>query len=128
MIILIEVFYGRGYGSLVSVDECYQLLNLYIQTLFPAFELMVCSLTRLQKVHVYDRAVCCQNSFFILFINDLTFKIQAVGKGIDVNGEKITIFLYADAVVLLVENEEDLQCTLYFISMVWSNLYECELY
>ena len=69
-----------------------------------------------------------KNLSLSFFINDLTFKIQAVGKGMDVNGEKITIFLYADAVVLLVENEEDLQCTLYFISMVWSKLYECELY
>ena len=35
---------------------------------------------------------------FNLFINELAFKIQAIGKGIDVD-EKVSILLYADDVV-----------------------------
>ena len=43
---------------------------------------------------------CHQSS---LFINELAFKIQAIGKGIDVANEKVSILLYADDVVLLAE-------------------------
>ena len=53
---------------------------------------------------------------FNLFINELAFKIQAIGKGIDVDNEKISILLYADDVVLLTENEDDLQSMLSVLS------------
>ena len=49
---------------------------------------------------------------FNLYINDLALKINALGKGIKIDDESISILLYADDVVLLAENETDLQCML----------------
>ena len=46
---------------------------------------------------------------FNLYINDLITRINSLGTGIDINGEKVSILVYADDVVLLVENEADLQ-------------------
>ena len=46
---------------------------------------------------------------FNLYINDLAFKVKAVGEGIDIWGEKICIFLYADDIVLQSDNENGLQ-------------------
>ena len=46
---------------------------------------------------------------FNLCINDLITRINSLGTGIDINGEKVSILVYADDVVLLVENEADLQ-------------------
>ena len=49
---------------------------------------------------------------FNLYINDLALKINALGKGIKIDDESVSILLYADDVVLLAENETDLQCML----------------
>lgn len=53
---------------------------------------------------------------FNLFINELAFKIQAIGKGIGVDNEEVSLLLYADDVVLLAENEDDLQSMLSVLS------------
>ncbi|KAL5015362.1 hypothetical protein ScPMuIL_009632 [Solemya velum] len=45
---------------------------------------------------------------FNLFINDLAVFFNGTGKGIDINGERVAILLYADDVVLLAETPEDL--------------------
>ena len=45
---------------------------------------------------------------FNLYINDLVELINALNIGIDINGEKIGILLYADDAVLLAESEDDL--------------------
>ena len=57
---------------------------------------------------------------FNLFIDDLAVQLQAVGKGIVINDEAISILLYADDVVLLAENEDDLQHMLNILSQ-WCN-------
>ena len=49
---------------------------------------------------------------FNLYINDLIERITAHNIGIDINGEKIGILLYAGDAVLLAESENDLQILL----------------
>ena len=46
---------------------------------------------------------------FSMYINDLTFDLKNSGFGIDINGEKIPLLLYADDLVLLGDSEEHLQ-------------------
>ena len=46
---------------------------------------------------------------FNRFINDLALRIKAMGKGVHVDNEHISILLYADDIVLIAENETDLQ-------------------
>ena len=47
---------------------------------------------------------------FNLYINDLADKVRALGSGVSVlEGETVSILLYADDIVLLAENEADLQ-------------------
>ena len=46
---------------------------------------------------------------FNLFIDDLANRIKSLGKGISVDDEKVSILLYADDIVLIAENEQDLQ-------------------
>ena len=50
--------------------------------------------------------------FFNLFINDLTSRINDLKCGVKFGDEQISILLYADDIVLLSSNEEDLQCML----------------
>jgi hypothetical protein len=45
--------------------------------------------------------------FFIIFINNLVDEVKKLDVGINVNGEKIGILLYADDVVFLCENENN---------------------
>ena len=49
---------------------------------------------------------------FNIYINSLAETIKHLGLGVDVDGEKIGIFLYADDLVLISENEADLQAML----------------
>ena len=46
---------------------------------------------------------------FNLYINDLITKINSLDIGIEINGEKVGILAYADDVVLLAENVNELQ-------------------
>ncbi|CAG2199715.1 unnamed protein product [Mytilus edulis] len=46
---------------------------------------------------------------FNIFINNLIDDIKALNIGIDIDGEKVAILLYADDLVLLSENTEDMQ-------------------
>ena len=46
---------------------------------------------------------------FNLYLNNLVAQMNATGLGIDVDGEKVPILLYADDVALLGESEEELQ-------------------
>ncbi|MEW8546453.1 MAG: reverse transcriptase family protein, partial [Candidatus Thiodiazotropha sp.] len=49
---------------------------------------------------------------FNLYINDIVEKIKATNKGIDIDGEKVSILLYADDLILLASSESDLQLML----------------
>ena len=53
---------------------------------------------------------------FSMYINDLTFELKNSGFGIDINGEKIPLLLYADDLVLLVDSGEHLQQLLNIIN------------
>ena len=46
---------------------------------------------------------------FAMYINDLTLAIKALGKGVSIENEKVSILLYADDIVLISETEEELQ-------------------
>ena len=60
---------------------------------------------------------------FNVYINDLALKIDALGKGIKIDEETVSILLYADDVVLIAESEADLQSMLDILG-IWykSNL------
>ena len=49
---------------------------------------------------------------FNVFINSLVTDIKALDIGINSDGEKVGILLYADDIVLIAENESDLQLLL----------------
>ena len=50
---------------------------------------------------------------FNVFINDFALSVQALGKGIKLHGdERVNILLYADGIVFMAENENDLQSML----------------
>ena len=46
---------------------------------------------------------------FSLYIDDLSLAIKALGKGIEIKGEQVSILLYADDIILLVNTAEELQ-------------------
>ena len=46
---------------------------------------------------------------FNLFINDLALRIKSLGRGVSIDDENVSILMYADDIVLIAENEEDLQ-------------------
>ena len=49
---------------------------------------------------------------FNLYVNDLVIKINSLDAGIDIGGEKVSILLYADDVVLVASSEGELQALL----------------
>ena len=49
---------------------------------------------------------------FLIFVNDLAKELTRMNKGIDVNGKRVPILMYADDIVLLSDNEDDLQSML----------------
>ena len=49
---------------------------------------------------------------FNLYINDLALKIDALGKGVEVDDTRVSVLLYADDIVLIAESEMDLQAML----------------
>ena len=55
---------------------------------------------------------------FNLFINNLVESIKNLNIGIDVGEEKVSLLLYADDIILLAENENDMQIVLDMLS-VW---------
>ncbi len=48
-------------------------------------------------------------TLFSLFVNDLALEVKHLNRGLPVGQDKLSILLYADDIVLLVENEHDLQ-------------------
>ena len=44
-----------------------------------------------------------------MVINDLALCIKSLGKGVNIDNENVSILMYADDIVLIAENEEDLQ-------------------
>ena len=57
---------------------------------------------------------------FNLFIDDLVKYIKSLDIGISIENEKVSIVLYADDIVLLAPNDDDLQ-TLFDALCVWWN-------
>ena len=55
-------------------------------------------------------------TLFNMYLNDLAIGIKNLGLGIDVNGYNLSILLYADDIVLLSRNENDLQVMLDFVN------------
>ena len=49
---------------------------------------------------------------FNLYVNDLVTQISELGLGIDIDGEKVAVLLYANDLVILSETEDDLQTIL----------------
>ena len=57
---------------------------------------------------------------FNLYVNDLVTQITELGLGIDIDGEKVAVLLYADDLVILSETEDDLQAILDTLN-IWCN-------
>ena len=64
---------------------------------------------------------CLLSSFlFNFYINYLIDKMKVLDLGVNINGEKLSILLYADDIVVLAENKRDIQSLLDIISE-WCN-------
>ena len=62
------------------------------------------------SVHCGLRQGCILSPLlFNIYINDLVKELNELGKGIDINGVRVSCLLYADDVVILAENEQNLQ-------------------
>ena len=57
---------------------------------------------------------------FNFYINDLVDNLKFLDLGVNIDGEKVSVLLYADDIVLLSENENDMQRLLDVISE-WCN-------
>ena len=70
---------------------------------------------------------CLSPTLFAIFINDLAHEIKASNIGINLNDNTfINILLYADDIILLANNEEDLQ-SLLFIVENWCKRWRLEI-
>jgi len=96
-------------------------LNGKLHTAIKSLYCAVKSCVRLNNLHTdwFEVAVglrqgCCISPIlFNCFIDDLATRAKALNIGLDIgNGEKLCILLYADDVLLLSENEQDLQTLL----------------
>ena len=59
---------------------------------------------------------CLSPTLFAIFINDLAEKVKNSGVGLDLDSETfVNILLYADDIVLLAKNEQDLQLLLFLV-------------
>ena len=64
---------------------------------------------------------------FVIVIDELAREVKRTGKGVMIGNTKINILLYADDIVLIAENSEDLQYLLdvvYTFSTRWGILME----
>ncbi len=55
---------------------------------------------------------CMSTTLFALYINDLANDIKSLNKGVKIKDVNLSILLYADDIVLIAENEQDLQSML----------------
>ena len=74
---------------------------------------------------------CLSPSLFAIYINDLAIELKQSGIGVDISNEfnaaiMISVLLYADDVVLIAGNEQDLQ-SLIFIVEKWCKRWQLEL-
>ena len=95
---------GKLYGaikSLYSFSEAYIKINNYKTDHFP----MTCELSKEMNYHPHCLAV---------FLNDLATGIKELNLGVDVNCN-VSILLYADNIVLIAPNENNLQCLLDYV-------------
>ena len=58
----------------------------------------------------------CSSTIFAFFINDLTESLKAVNKGIKFNDYVLCCLTYADDVLILAENENDMQSLLNYVN------------
>ena len=78
-----------------SVSSCVRVNNFY---------------TNWFQVNSGLRQGCSLSPFlFNLFINDIALRIKSLGKGICIDNENVSILMYADDIVLIAENDEELQ-------------------
>ena len=63
---------------------------------------------------------------FNLYINDLAVEIKQSGKGVDIDGERIALLMFADDIVCLAENEMDLQAILDIVYL-WCNRWKMKI-
>ena len=65
-------------------------------------------------------------TLFALFVNDLAIDIKDMHLGVPMANEDVSILLYADDIVILAENEENLQCMISYMQM-WCNQWRLKI-
>ena len=61
---------------------------------------------------------CLSSTLFALFVNDLAVGLKDMKKGVKLNQLEVCLLMYADDIVLLAENEDDLQNMLNYVQ-IW---------
>ena len=70
---------------------------------------------------------CLSPTLFAIFINDLAEEIKSSGVGLDLDSDTfVNILLYADDIVLIAKNEEDLQFLLFMVEN-WCKKWRLEI-